>query len=172
MEDPLVAKSGHQKEAVVLTPTMDLLQAARAGGYGLAGFSVCNMETVQGVIEAAEETSSPVVLSLSEAFYKGLPSGYLEALMRFAGANTRVPVAINLDHGTTLEVCVACIQKGYSSVMIDGSRHPFGKNVTLTASVVDIAHAVGMEVEGAVGLIEREGARTDPGEASEFVQKT
>jgi fructose-bisphosphate aldolase class II len=156
----------------MLTPTVELLQAARAGNYALIGFSVCNMEMVQAVIQAAEESSSPVVLSLSEGFYEGLPSGYLEALMRHAGENASVPVAINLDHGTSLMNCAACIRKGYSSVMIDGSHLPFEENIALTSKVVEFAHAAGVAVEGAVGLIEREVSYTDPAQAEEFARVT
>ena len=89
----------------MLVSMIQLLQAAEEGGYALPGFSMCNLETIQAVIEAAEELDSPVVLCFAHVFQVGSPPGYLESLIQYAGERSRVPVASLLDHGRTMEIC-------------------------------------------------------------------
>lgn len=149
-----------------------LLQAAEENGYALPRFSICNLETVQATIEAAEELDSPVVLSLFQAFKEGFPPGYMESLVKFAGAHACVPVAFMLDHGKSMEVCRKAIEEGYSAVMIDASLFPYEENVALTRKVVDFAHAAGVAVEGALGVIAKEMVLTDPDQTRDFVEKT
>lgn len=158
--------------------TVELLKRAREGVYAIGGFNVWNLESALALLEAAEETSSPLIFNVQEKVLKLFPSGTLENFIHFLGKDSRVPLALNLDHGKTFEVCAHCVHLGYQSVMIDGGSLSLEENIVLTRKVVEYAHSFGVAVEGQVGEVgsswakEVGGKRTDPLEAQEFVQKT
>jgi fructose-bisphosphate aldolase class II len=154
------------------------LKRAKEGGYAVGGFNVWNLESALALLEAAEESSSPLIFNIQEKVLKLLPSGTLETVIQFLGKGSRVPWALHLDHGKTFEICARCIHLGYQSVMMDGGSLPLEENIASTKKVVEYAHLNGVAVEGQVGEVgsswaeEGEGRKTDPLEAQEFVQKT
>jgi len=154
------------------------MKKAKEGGYAIGGFNVWNLESALALLEAAEESSSPLIFNIQEKVLKMFPSGVLENFIHFLGKASRVPLALNLDHGKTFEVCAQCIQLGYQSVMIDGGSLNLKENIVLSKKVVEYAHPNGVAVEGQVGEVGSSWAkevgckRTDPSEAQEFVQKT
>ena len=131
----------------------EILQDAHKNNYAVGAFNVNNMEIVQAIIEAAEETNSPVILQASQGGlnYAGLE--YIAALGKVAAQNAKVPVALHLDHGTDFDQVMLCIRHGFTSVMIDGSRFEFEENIAITRKVVEVAHAVGVSVEAELGKI-------------------
>lgn len=165
---------------MALVTTAALLAAARAGGYAVLGCSVHNLETIQAVVEAADEANAPVILQTTPATVRHAGAEELAAVARAAAAKARVPVALHLDHGEDEQTVQQCLRAGYTSVMFDGSRLPFEENVARTRRVVELAHAVGVPVEGELGAIggrEEEGPEqpasyTDPDEAAHFVALT
>jgi ketose-bisphosphate aldolase len=158
--------------------TLDLMKRAKEGGYAVGGFNVWNLESALALLEAAEETSSPLIFNVQEKVLRLFPSGALENSIQFLGKASHVPLALNLDHGKTFEVCAHCISLGYQSVMIDGGSLHLKENIALSRKVVEYAHSFGVAVEGQVGEVgsswakEGGGKRTDPAEAQEFVRKT
>ncbi len=162
----------------VFVETLELLKKAKEGGYAIGGFNVWNLESALALLEAAEESSSPVVFNIQEKVLKLFPSGALESFIQFLGKESRVPLTLNLNHGKTFEVCARCVRLGYQSVMIDGGDLSLEENIVLTKRVVEYAHSSGVAVEGQVGEVGSSWAketgcrRTDPLEAQEFVRKT
>jgi len=164
-----------------LVTTTEMFKKAY-GHYAVGAFNVNNMEIIQGITEAAMEENSPVILQVSAGARKYAKHVYLMKLIEAAVEDTGVPIAVHLDHGADFEICKACIDGGFTSVMIDGSKYPFGENVELTKKVVDYAHAHGVVVEAelgklagiedAVNVSDADAAFTDPEQAAEFVQKT
>lgn len=166
---------------MALVTAKDLL-TPRVPGRAVGAFNVHNMEDVQAVVWAAEEMGTPVIVMASESAlkYAGVP--YIARLVQTAAEQVSVPIALQLDHGHSLEIVKACIQWGFTSVMIDGSRLPFAENVALTRSVVELAHAHGVSVEAELGRVggkeddlevaDRDAYLTDPGQAVEFVEQT
>lgn len=160
----------------------ELLAAAEKGGYAVGAFNCNNMEIVQAIIEAAEAEKAPVILQASQGAIKYAGINYIVAMAREAAAQASVPVALHLDHGTDFNQVILCIRHGFTSVMIDGSRHPLQENIAITKKVVEIARAVGVSVEGELGRIrgaedeirvsEREAFFTDPEDARTFVRET
>jgi fructose-bisphosphate aldolase class II len=160
----------------------ELLRDAQKNGYAVGAFNINNMEIVQAIIEAAEETNSPVILQASQGGIKYAGVEYIAALGKVAGEKAKVPVALHLDHGTDFEQIVRCIRYGFTSVMIDGSKYPLEKNIEATKKVVEMARAVGISVEAELGKIggtedditvtDREATFTDPDEAVKFVEAT
>jgi fructose-bisphosphate aldolase class II len=159
-----------------------MFQKAYEGGYAIGAFNVNNMEIIQGITEAAKEVRAPLILQVSAGARKYAKHVYLMKLIEAAIEDTGLPIAVHLDHGEDFEICKACIDGGFSSVMIDGSKHPFEENIALTKKVVDYAHSKGVVVEGelgrlagiedAVSVSEKDAAFTDPAEVEEFVTKT
>jgi len=166
----------------LLVTGKELLLDAQKKGYAVGAFNINNMEIVQAIIEAAEETNSPVILQASQGAIKYAGIDYIAALGKTAAKNAKVPVALHLDHGTDFEQVMVCIRHGFTSVMIDGSRFPLEENIAFTKRVVEIAKAVGVSVEAELGKIsgtedhitvnEREATFTDPDEAVRFVDET
>lgn len=154
------------------------MERAKEQGYAVGGFNVWNLESALALLEAAEESSSPVVFNIQEKVLKLFPSGTLESLIQFLGKETRIPLTLNLDHGKTFEICAQCVHLGYQSVMMDGGSLSLEENIALTRKVVEYAHSFGVAVEGQVGEVgsswakEEGGKRTDPFEAQEFVRRT
>ena len=165
-----------------LVGTNEMFKKALAGGYAIGAYNVNNMEILQGIAEAAEETQSPIILQVSAGARKYANQTYLLKLVEAALATTTVPIALHLDHGADFEICKACIDGGFTSVMIDGSKYSFEENIELTKKVVDYAHAHGVVVEAELGKLagiedavvvsEKDAAFTDPEQAAEFVHKT
>ncbi len=165
-----------------LVPISDLLKKAEQGAYAVGAFNCNNMEIVQAIIAAAEAENSPVIMQASQGAIKYAGIDYITAMARVAAENASVPVALHLDHGTSFEQVMLCIRKGFSSVMIDGSKHSFEENIELTNRVVAVARAVGVSVEAELGKIggteddihvdDRDALFTNPEEAREFVERT
>lgn len=166
----------------MLVTGKEILVDAQENGYAVGAFNVNNMEIVQAIIEAAEETNSPVILQASQGGLKYAGVEYIAALGKLAGQNTKVPVALHLDHGTDFEQIMLCIRHGFTSVMIDASQYPLDENIAYTKKVVEVAHAVGVSVEAELGKIggtedditveEKDATFTDPAEAERFVHET
>ena len=165
-----------------LVTTTEMFQKAYAGGYAIGAFNVNNMEIIQGITEAAQEVNSPLILQVSAGARKYAKPVYLRKLVEAAIEDTGLPMALHLDHGEDFEICKACIDGGFTSVMIDGSKHSFQDNIALTRQVVEYAHAHGVVVEGELGRlagIEDDvnvsaavSSYTDPDQVQEFVQAT
>ncbi|MCI6908572.1 MAG: class II fructose-1,6-bisphosphate aldolase [Clostridiales bacterium] len=155
---------------------------AYKNGYAIGAFNVNNMEIIQGITEAAKEENAPLILQVSAGARKYANHTYLMKLVEAAIIETNLPICVHLDHGDTFELCKACIDGGFDSVMIDGSKHSFQDNIALTKQVVDYAHAHGVVVEGelgrlagiedAVNVSAEDSSYTDPAEVEEFVTKT
>ncbi|NMB28156.1 MAG: class II fructose-1,6-bisphosphate aldolase [Tissierellia bacterium] len=166
----------------MLVTGAELLQDAHKKGYAVGAFNVNNMEIVQAIIEAAEETNSPVILQASQGGLKYAGVEYIAELGKLAARNANVPVVVHLDHGTDFDQVMLCIRHGFSSVMIDGSRFDLEGNIAITKKVIEVAHAVGVSVEAELGKIggtedhitvsERDATFTDPEEAKRFVDET
>ena len=165
-----------------LVTTTEMFQKAYAGGYAIGAFNVNNMEIIQGITEAAQEVNSPLILQVSAGARKYAKPVYLRKLVEAAIEDTGLPMALHLDHGEDFEICKACIDGGFTSVMIDGSKHSFEDNIALTRQVVEYAHAHGVVVEGELGRLAgieddvnvsaADSSYTDPDQVQEFVQAT
>ena len=165
-----------------LVTTKEMFEKAYQGGYAIGAFNVNNMEIIQGITEAAQLERSPVILQVSAGARKYAKHVYLTKLVEAAILDTELPIALHLDHGENFEVCKSCIDGGFSSVMIDGSKYSFEENIALTKQVVDYAHARGVVVEGelgklagiedAVNVSAEDAMFTNPAEVEEFVSRT
>ncbi len=164
---------------MALVPGLDILRAARDGGYGVGAFNTNDMEITQAILEAAEESRSPVMVALSEgALSYGGP--LLVDLVTTMAGEVRVPVAIHLDHGSSFDSCMRAIRYGFTSVMIDKSHEAEADNIRETRRVVEAAHAVGVTVEAEIGRLggveehvvvsEEDAILTKPDEAERFVE--
>ena len=130
---------------MALTDTKEMFRKAYEGHYAIGAFNVNNMEIIQGIMEAAHEEQSAVILQASEGARKYAGSPYIVDLVKTAVRQyPEIPVALHLDHGSCFEVCKDCIDGGFTSVMFDGSKHPFEENVRITKQVVEYAHAHGV----------------------------
>jgi len=167
---------------VGLVTVGELVKDAQLRGYAVGAFNLNNLEILQAIIQAAEEEKAPVILQASQGGLKYAGLEYIVAMAETAARQVSVPVALNLDHGTSFEQAVKCIRAGFSAVMIDGSHLSFEENIALTKKVVEVAHPSGVSVEGELGRIggteddisvsEKDVAYTDPDQAAEFVEKT
>jgi fructose-bisphosphate aldolase class II len=167
---------------MALVTTKEMFEKAYAGGYAIGAFNVNNMEIVQGIMEAASEEKAPVILQVSAGARKYAKHAYLVNLVKAALEYADIPVALHLDHGADFEICKACIDGGFTSVMIDGSHHSFEDNIALTKKVVEYAHAHGVVVEGELGRLAgieddvnvsaEDASYTRPDEVEEFVKRT
>ena len=166
-----------------LVTTKEMFRKAYEGKYAIGAFNVNNMEIIQGIVEAARETKSPLILQVSSGARKYANSIYLKKLVEAALLDAPdLEIALHLDHGDTFELCKSVIDDGFTSVMIDGSHLPFEENVALTKQVVEYAHAHGVTVEGelgrlagvedAVNVSAEDATYTDPDQAKEFVERT
>jgi fructose-bisphosphate aldolase class II len=157
-----------------------MFEKAYRGGYAVGAFNVNNMEIIQGIVEAADGERAPLILQVSAGARKYANAVYLRKLVEAAVETTTIPIALHLDHGETFDIAKSCIDGGFTSVMIDGSKHPFEENVRLTKEVVVYAHARGVPVEAELGKLagiedaikSKESVFTDPDEAVEFVKRT
>jgi len=173
-----------------LVNTRDMFKKAMAGKYAIPAYNFNNMEQIQAIIAACVETGSPVILQVSSGARKYAN----QTLLRYMGEGAvammkdmakekglkEIPIALHLDHGDTFELAKSCIDSGFSSVMIDGSHHPYEKNIELTKQVVEYAHKHDVTVEGELGVlagIEDEvsaehSTYTKPEEVIDFVGRT
>ena len=167
---------------MALVTTKEMFKKAYAGGYAVGAFNINNMEIIQAITEAAAEEKSPVILQVSAGARKYAKPAYLMALAKAAVEDTGVDFALHLDHGADFDICKACIDSGFTSVMIDGSKYSFEENIALTKKVVDYAHAHGVVVEGEIGKLAgieddvhvaaEDSSYTRPEEVEEFVSRT
>jgi len=168
-----------------LVNTRELFKKAIVGKYAIPAFNFNNMEQMQAIIQACVEESSPVILQVSSGARKYANQTILRYIAQGAveyakelGKN--IPIVLHLDHGDTLELCKSCIEYGFSSVMIDGSHHPYEKNIEVTSSVVEYAHKYDVTVEGELGVLAgieddvqaEHHTYTQPEEVEDFVKKT
>ena len=165
-----------------LVTTTEMFKNAYEGGYAIGAFNVNNMEIIQGITEAAAEERAPLILQVSAGARKYAKHIYLTKLVEAAIADTDLPIALHLDHGADFDICKACVDGGFSSVMIDGSKYSFEENIALTRKVVEYAHAHGVVVEGELGTLAGieddvhvkadDALFTRPEEVEEFVTRT
>ena len=165
-----------------LVTSTEMFKKAYEGGYAIGAFNVNNMEIIQGITEAAAEVNAPLILQVSAGARKYANSTYLMKLVEAAIIETGLPICLHLDHGADFEVCKSCIDGGFTSVMIDGSKLPFEENIALTKQVVEYAHAHGVVVEGELGKLAgieddvnvsaEDASYTRPEEVEEFVTRT
>ncbi len=165
-----------------LITTKEMFADAYKNGYAVGAFNVNNMEIIQGITEAAQLERSPLILQVSAGARKYAKHAYLIKLVEAAMEDTGLPIALHLDHGENFEICKACVDGGFSSVMIDGSKHSFEDNIALTRQVVEYAHSKGVVVEGELGKLAgieddvnvsaADAMFTNPAEVEEFVHRT
>ena len=165
-----------------LITSKELFEKAYREGYAIGAFNVNNMELIQGITEAAKELNAPLILQVSAGARKYAKHVYLMKLIEAALEDTGLPICVHLDHGETFDICKSCIDGGFTSVMIDGSKHPFEENIKLTRQVVEYAHDHGVVVEGELGRLAgveddvnvsaEDSSYTDPNQVEEFVKAT
>lgn len=164
----------------MLVTTKKMLNDARDGGYAVGAFNAENAEMVWAIVNAAEELKAPVIIQTTSSTLKYFPPAYFAQLAKAAAESVSVPVAIHLDHGASFELAKACIDSGYTSIMIDGSALPYEENVRVTQKVRDYADNFGIPVESELGKIggkeddteSDEDQYTDPDQAADFVNRT
>ncbi|NLC39780.1 MAG: class II fructose-1,6-bisphosphate aldolase [Clostridiaceae bacterium] len=167
-----------------LVSTREMFKNAYEGGYAIGAFNVNNMEIIQGITQAAKKLDAPLILQVSAGARKYANQTYLTKLVEAAIIETGLPIALHLDHGDTYELCVDCINSGFTSVMIDGSHLPYEENVALTRKVVEYAHNHDpyVTVEAELGRLEgveddinvsaEDASYTDPDQVQDFVTRT
>lgn len=165
-----------------LVNTREMFKKAYEEGYAIGAFNVNNMEIIQGITEAAKNQKAPLILQVSSGARKYANHTYLIKLVEAALIETDLPIALHLDHGDSFELCKACIDGGFTSVMIDGSHLSFEDNITLTKKVVDYAKPRNVTVEGELGRLAgvedeisvnaEDASYTKPEEVEEFVKRT
>lgn len=170
-----------------LVNTRDMFAKAVDGGYAIPAYNFNNLEQLQAIIEACSEVESPVILQCSKGARKYANQTLLKYLAQGAvqyakeiGGGRGIPIALHLDHGDSLELCIDCIESGFSSVMIDGSHLPFDENIALTKSVVEYARQYDVTVEGELGVLAgieddvaaAEHVYTQPDDVEDFTKRT
>lgn len=179
---PTLERYEQEENIMPLVSTKEMFEKAYKGGYAIGAFNVNNMEIVQGITQAAIEENSPVILQVSAGARKYAKHNYLIKLVEAAIMETGLPIALHLDHGENFDICKACVDGGFSSVMIDGSKYSFEENIAITRQVVKYAHAHGVTVEGELGKLagieddvnvsDEDAQFTNPAEVEEFVSRT
>jgi fructose-bisphosphate aldolase class II len=165
-----------------LVTTKEMFEKSMKEHFAIGAFNVNNMEIIQGIVDAAAKENSPVILQASSSAIKYARIPYLRKMIEAALEEHNIPIALHLDHGPDFETCKMCIDNGFTSVMIDGSKYDFEENVALTKQVVDYAHAHGVVVEAELGKLagieddvnvsDSDAMYTDPEQAREFVERT
>ena len=165
-----------------LVSLKDVLVKADAGKYAVGAFNFSNLEYLAGILDAAVELESPVIVQTTSGAIKYAGLHLLSALAHAAAAHVSVPVVLHLDHGTEIELVKQCLDAGYTSVMIDASALPFEENLATTKKVVDLAHEKGVSVEAELGRLkgledhiqvsEADAFLVDPEEARIFAKET
>ncbi len=159
-----------------------IFKNALKGKYGVGAFNFINIETLKSILEAAEESKSPVIVQCSTGAIKYAGVDILVAIAKTYASHMTVPVCLNLDHGKTFEDCKTCIDAGFTNVMIDASSLPYDENIALTRKVVEYAHKHDVTVEAEIGVLagvedevsatEDQARYTDPKQAYDFVKAT
>lgn len=167
---------------MALITSKEMFAKALTKDYAVGAFNVNNMEIIQGIVDAAKEEQAPLILQVSAGARKYARPAYLIKLVEAAIEDTGLDIVLHLDHGEDFEICKKCIDDGFTSVMIDGSKYAFEENIELTKRVVDYAHNKGVVVEAELGKLAgveddvkvdaRSATFTDPEEAALFVEKT
>jgi fructose-bisphosphate aldolase class II len=167
---------------MALVTTKQMFESAYKGGYAVGAFNVNNMEIIQGITEAAQEEKAPLILQVSAGARKYAKHVYLMKLIEAAMEDTGLDICVHLDHGEDFEVCKSCIDGGFTSVMIDGSKYSFEENIAITKRVVEYAHERGVVVEAEIGKLAGveddvkvaagEATYTDPDQAIEFIERS
>ena len=166
-----------------LVTTKEMFEKSMKEGFAIGAFNVNNMELIQGIVDAAAENNSPVILQASSSAIKYARINYLMKMVEAAvEEHPNIPIAIHLDHGPDFETCKMCVDNGFTSVMFNGSKYDFEENIRLTKEVVDYAHAHGVVVEAELGKLAgieddvnvsaSDAMYTDPAQAEEFVRRT
>ncbi len=165
-----------------LVTTKEMFEKSMKEHFAIGAFNVNNMEIIQGIVDAAAKENSPVILQASSSAIKYARIPYLKKMIEAALEEHDIPLVLHLDHGPDFETCKMCIDNGFTSVMIDGSKYDFEENVTLTKKVVDYAHSKGVVVEAELGKLAgieddvnvaaSDAMYTDPEQAREFVERT
>ena len=165
-----------------LVTTKEMFEKSMKEGFAIGAFNVNNMEIIQGIVDAAAEENSPVILQASSSAIKYARIGYLKKMVEAALEEHDIPIVLHLDHGPDYETCKMCIDNGFTSVMIDGSKYDFEENIALTKKVVEYAHMKGVVVEAELGKLagieddvnvaSDDAMYTDPAQAEEFVRRT
>ena len=166
-----------------LVTTKEMFEKSMKEGFAIGAFNVNNMELIQGIVDAAAENNSPVILQASSSAIKYARINYLMKMVEAAvEEHPNIPIAIHLDHGPDFETCKMCVDNGLTSVVFDGSKYDFEENIRLTKEVVDYAHAHGVVVEAELGKLAgieddvnvsaSDAMYTDPAQAEEFVRRT
>ena len=168
---------------MALVTTKEMFKKSMDEGFAIGAFNVNNMEIIQAIVDAASEAKSPVILQASSSAIKYAGIDYLMKMVEAATiVHPEVPIALHLDHGPDFETCKMCIDAGFTSVMIDGSKYDFEENIRVTKEVVDYAHSKGVVVEAELGKLagieddvnvdSKDAMYTDPEQAEEFVKRT
>ena len=168
---------------MALVTTKEMFEKSMKEGFAIGAFNINNLEILQGIVDAAAECNSPVILQASSSAIKYARINYLMKMVQAATEQyPNIPIVIHLDHGPDFETAKMCIDNGFTSVMIDASKYDFEENVQLTKQVVDYAHAHGVPVEAELGKLagvedevnvaNSDAMYTDPAQAEEFVAKT
>ena len=147
---------------MTLVTLNDILPKAKKEGYAIGAFNYADMNTARGIIAAAEEEKSPVVLQIAESHFPYLPLREGGKLALDLAENSSIPVVVHLDHGTDMQTCIKALRMGFSSVMLDFSQKPLAENISKTKEIVDFAHALGASVEGEVGVMTRDAGNGKP----------
>ena len=165
-----------------LVTTKEMFEKSMKEGFAIGAFNVNNMEIIQAIVDAAAQENSPVILQASSSAIKYARPNYLKKMVEAAVEETNIPIALHLDHGADFEACKMCIDAGFTSVMIDGSKYDFEENIKITKQLVDQAHERGVVVEAELGKLAgieddvkvdaADAMYTDPLQAKEFVEKT
>ena len=158
----------------------EMFDRAYKEGYAVGAFNVNNMEIIQGIMIAASEERAPLILQVSAGARKYAGQNYIIKLIEAALMDTDLPVVLHLDHGQDFDICKACVDGGFTSVMVDGSHLPYEENIALTKKVVEYAHARDVWVEAELGrlagveenVVAEKSIYTDPDQAVDFVQRT
>lgn len=153
----------------------EILPSARNEGHGIAAFNVANLETLYGVVRAAEIEKTPLIVQVYQRLFSDERAALIASMTSFLAKKTTIPIALHLDHGISIEQIEKAIDIGYTSVMIDGSQLPFAENIDLTSKATEVAHKSGVSIEAEIGHVpfadgEIELSTVD--EAVEFVEKT
>lgn len=166
----------------MLVTNIELQRHAREGKFAIGAFNTNNLEITKAIIKAANDLRSPLIISCSPSALKYAGLKTLSALVLTEINSTEIPIAFHLDHGTEISEITGCVESGFSSVMMDGSKHELDKNIEITRQAAEMAHGHGLSIEGELGKImgvedlvvvsKREASMTDPHEAKKFVEES
>ena len=164
-----------------LVTTKKFLLDAQKNGYGICGFNIHNLETLKAATSTAFEERAPIILQATPGTVQFAGADYLASMAKVASEKYDIPIAMHLDHGEDYGMVMECLRAGFTSIMIDGSQHPYDENIAMVKKVVEAAHLMGVPVEAELGMIggieddlvaEVNDLYTDPKVAVDFVAKT